>query len=222
VGSRFKQPVGMLVFAAVTAAGIAAAMALDKTVHDLAVSRHPKFVEFDLHRMLRVTGYLPVWLIGGAMLLAMDWPLRKSHGIHRWITRGTLLAAAPTASGAMAEALKWWVGRARPPREWTGQWIEAARQAGAAWYDTSGLAFPSSHAAVAFGAAFAMRRLFPAAGWLALAMAVGCGWTRIASRAHALSDVAAGAATGYAAAWMVWAVHRQVKRAAEGPSAGEP
>jgi len=49
-------------------------------------------------------------------------------------------------------------------------------------------------------------RVYPGAGLVALAVAVGCGWTRMIAGRHFLSDVLIGAVVGYAVAW--WVVRR--------------
>jgi membrane-associated phospholipid phosphatase len=58
------------------------------------------------------------------------------------------------------------------------------------------MGIPSSHAAVAFGGAFMLLRLFPGAGIIALLGATGCATTRILLGAHYLSDVLVAAALG--------------------------
>jgi membrane-associated phospholipid phosphatase len=56
--------------------------------------------------------------------------------------------------------------------------------------------FPSGHAATAAGLACALSRLYPRAAWFFAALTVLACFQRIASEAHYLSDVLAGAAVG--------------------------
>jgi membrane-associated phospholipid phosphatase len=55
---------------------------------------------------------------------------------------------------------------------------------------------PSSHAAVAFAGSITLALLYPRLALPALAVAIGCGFTRVASGAHYPSDVLAGAVVG--------------------------
>jgi membrane-associated phospholipid phosphatase len=71
---------------------------------------------------------------------------------------------------------------------------------------------PSGHTAVAFGAAAMLCRLHPSAWPVWLAIATGCGVTRILARAHYLSDVVAGAFVGLAAGAIIWSLHLRVLR----------
>jgi membrane-associated phospholipid phosphatase len=68
-------------------------------------------------------------------------------------------------------------------------------------FDTGGLAFPSSHAAIAFAGAWVMCRLFPRAAPIWLLIGVGCAWERLATGSHFLSDVTASAALAYFVTW---------------------
>jgi membrane-associated phospholipid phosphatase len=112
-----------------------------------------------------------------------------------------MLFWSPLLAGAMAEVLKVLVRRERPAihdgaygfrpwdeRTWSG----------------AGLAFPSSHAAVAFGGAFMLARIFPRSKWVGIALAVGCGVTRVAARAHFVSDVVFAAGIGWLVSWWLW------------------
>ncbi|PYO97559.1 MAG: hypothetical protein DMD60_06555 [Gemmatimonadetes bacterium] len=71
-------------------------------------------------------------------------------------------------------------------------------------FSTGQLGLPSSEAAVAFAAAAALARLFPEAGLLWYALALGCALTRVASGAHFMSDAVLAAFVGYVVVWMLW------------------
>ncbi len=77
------------------------------------------------------------------------------------------------------------------------------------------------HGAVAFGAAFMLWRLHPRAAPVWMALACGCGATRVLSRAHFVSDVVASAFVGFGVAWALWRWHlanvaRDARRAGAG------
>ena len=61
---------------------------------------------------------------------------------------------------------------------------------------TTGLAWPSSHAAVAFAAAFVLSRMHPRATAIWLLIGVACALTRLIHNDHFVSDVVAGALIG--------------------------
>ncbi len=156
-----------------------------------------KFRATDLHHVFRQAGNVVMWIL-----------IALAIGITQWKQRGARLTAwmilvSPLLAGAMAELLKRLVGRERPGtidvtgaytfKPFLGALTDASNHG-------SNLGIPSSHAAVAFGGAFILLRLFPCAGCVALVWAIGCGVTRIALGAHYVSDVVAGAALGHIAA----------------------
>lgn len=143
----------------------------------------------DWYRTLRVAGTLFPWLfIGGALWAATAKPDRGE---------GPRLLAAAALAGAAAELLQMLLGRLRPDAT-DGRHIY--RGLLARFTDTHGLGLPSSHAAVAFGAAFMIAFLYPRAGAIALIAAAGCGLTRLLSGAHFSTDIFVAALVGYAIA----------------------
>jgi membrane-associated phospholipid phosphatase len=150
----------------------------------------------DWGRMLRVMGFLPVWVAVGLGLILedRDWGRRLVRG------RGGLLIAGGALGGAAAELLKLAFQRLRPG--------EVGEHVFRSWsertWSTGGLGLPSSHALVAFGAAAVLARLFPRAWWLWWALAWGCGYTRIAAGRHFLSDVVVAAFVGWLVGALVW------------------
>jgi membrane-associated phospholipid phosphatase len=143
----------------------------------------------DWGRLLRVVGYLPLWF-AAAIALALH------EGKERGYTRALLLGAAPALSGIAGELMKLLFRRERPGAH-DGHYF--LRPFSERTFSTSGLALPSSHAIVAFGAAAILSRLFPRAWPVWWALAWGCGLSRIAAGAHFFSDVVV-AAVG---AWVV-------------------
>ncbi len=140
--------------------------------------------DHDLGRMLRTAGYLPVW-----------WIIALGIGLQLQRKREALqLAIVPTVSGLLCEVLKMLLRRERPGlhaghyyfRPFTNQ-----------PFYTRDIGLPSSHAMVAFAAAWVLCWLYPR-GWpVWVGMAVACGITRVMATAHFLSDVTVGAVAAY-------------------------
>jgi membrane-associated phospholipid phosphatase len=71
-------------------------------------------------------------------------------------------------------------------------------------FSTAELGLPSSEAAVAFAAAAVLARLFPEARALWYGVALGCALTRVAARAHFMSDIVFAALVGYVVTLILW------------------
>lgn len=176
-----------LVLAAVLA--IVAAHLGDRWAYAHVVSRG--IYDHDTGRMLRTIGYLPFWLIAG---LALGLESRDAR-------RGWLLALTPGVAGLLDEVLKILSQRERPAlhdgayffRPFTGRW----------WH-TSDVGLPSSHAIVAFSAAWILCRLYPRASVVWLGLATGCAISRVAAQAHFLSDVTVAAVVGMLVSEWAW------------------
>lgn len=171
----------------------------------LMVADLEKFRATDLHHVFRQAGNVVMWIL-----------IALAIGLTQWKQRGAKLTAwmivvSPLMAGAMAELLKRVIGRERPGTiDPTGAYT--FKPFLGAFSDGSNLGIPSSHAAVAFGGAFILLRLFPCAGWVALVWAIGCGVTRIALGAHYVSDVVAGAALGHIAATILMPPEKAERR----------
>jgi membrane-associated phospholipid phosphatase len=150
----------------------------------------------DWGRMLRVMGFVPLWIAGGAALVLHDGT--RARQIVR--SRGGLVILGALLGGAAAELLKLVVRRLRPGE--LGEYV--FRPFTERPLSTGGLGMPSSHALVAFGAAAVLSRIFPRARIVWWGLAWGCGFTRIASGAHFLSDVVAAACVGWLVGALVW------------------
>jgi membrane-associated phospholipid phosphatase len=166
---------------------------------DGAAFRHMRLEDVyqeDWGRLLRIIGFVPTWLLAAAALARHDaTPLRRLHR-----ARAGLLVLAPALSGGAAELVKLAVRRLRPGelgeyvfRPWTER-----------TWSTGGLGLASSHAAVAFGAATVLSRIFPRAWGVWWALAWGCAFTRVAAGAHFLSDVVAAAVIGWLVGVGLW------------------
>jgi membrane-associated phospholipid phosphatase len=150
----------------------------------------------DWGRMFRVAGFLPTWLVVAAAMALVD------RGGGRAWRRAWPLVAGAAGSGLAAEVLKRLIGRERPLTELHFGTYYFKPFLHGLW-DDHNLGIPSSHAAVAFGAAFMLARLWPAVWPAALLAAVGCAVQRVAAGAHFLSDVYTGAVVAYiVTAWV--------------------
>lgn len=152
----------------------------------------------DWGRMLRVMGFVPLWLAGGAALMLHErTPLRRLFHSH-----GGMIMVGATLGGIVAELSKLVVRRLRP-REF-GEYV--FRPFTERPLSTGGLGMPSSHALVAFGAAAVLSRIFPRARVVWWGLAWGCGLTRVAAGAHFFSDIVVAAILGWIVGAWLWRV----------------
>ncbi|MGH7449172.1 MAG: phosphatase PAP2 family protein [Longimicrobiales bacterium] len=150
----------------------------------------------DWGRMLRVMGFVPLWIAAGAALMLEErTPWRR---IAR--SRGGLIIAGSIIGGIAAELAKLVVRRRRPGE--LGEYL--FRPFTERTFSTGGLGMPSSHALVAFGAAAVLARIYPRARVIWWGLAWGCGLSRVAAGAHFLSDVAGAAIIGWVVGALVW------------------
>jgi len=152
-------------------------------------------------RMLRGAGYLPFWGLVALAFVLHDWVPRARQTLRRASRRGLLLFWSPAIAGVAAELLKLAFRRERPSladgahvfRPWSDR-----------PFSTAELGLPSSEAAVAFAAAAVLARLFPEARVLWYGVALGCALTRVAARAHFMSDIVFAALVGHVVALILW------------------
>lgn len=162
--------------------------------------RHEHIYNEDWGRMLRVMGFLPLWLLGGIALMLEQ---RTPRGA-RLRSDGALLIAGATLGGIAAELGKLLVRRLRPGD--LGEYV--FRPFTERTFSTGGLGMPSSHALVAFGGAAVLSRIFPRAWPIWWGLAWGCGLSRVAAGAHFFSDVVAAALIGWVVGAVVWGWRR--------------
>ena len=190
------RPSRVVVFAVVAIAGLASASALDGPVTS-ALSRRDITYSYDLYTMFRLAGFVPLWLVVAVALVAID----SAGGWRDAWRRGGLLAAAVALSGSVAELLKLAIRRQRPG-------VDPLAYGFRPWHDSpfanDGLGWPSSHAAVAFAAAWALSRLYPRASIVWLTIAALCALSRLVRNDHYLSDLVAGALVAYAVVALLW------------------
>jgi membrane-associated phospholipid phosphatase len=216
-----------MVWLVVVAAIIAASFALDRfvfhTVTDEVIKARilgeprPKIdgwkqpSERDWYQQLRQLGSIAVWLVVAAVLFLIETDRRATGGMVRGAIgrsgramrspglRSLVLTSSVLLGGLMAELLKGLISRRRPedvrgiPEFWS--WSDPAWR----WSDCG---LPSSHAAVAFAAAWAIAMFHPRAGWILLPLAFGCGLTRIINGNHFFSDVVVGGIVGISCAML--------------------
>jgi len=164
----------------------------------------------DLLRLLRVAGYAPAWLAIAVCLMLTD---RRAR-LARWWDRGALVVLSVFFTATSAEIIKLIVRRERPHNALDHGLFFSFRSYLDAPLSSSGIGFPSSHAAVAFGGAFMLARVTPATWPVVVLWASACAATRVLSGAHYLSDAVGAAIVGYACSTLLWSMHcRRTTRA---------
>ncbi|MGQ0560574.1 MAG: phosphatase PAP2 family protein [Gemmatimonadota bacterium] len=146
----------------------------------------------DWGRVLRVQGYTPIWLAAALALYLHDRPVR-------W--RASMLALSVILSGIAGELLKLVFRRERPYANF-GEY--SFRSFADRPLHSGGLALPSTHAVVAFGAAALLARLFPRSRYVFWGLAWGCALSRVAAGAHYLSDVVMAGLIAWGVASLLW------------------
>jgi membrane-associated phospholipid phosphatase len=199
--------------------GLLAALLLDRLVYSrLAITETDRAAALqsrDLYRMFRVAGTLWPWLIIGAAMLLLDLGKRPRRA-RDFLRRPVFLLLSAALAGLAAESLKPLVGRYKPENT-DGHYVFAAFSKRLTdWHD---LGMASSHAAVAFGAAFALSLMLPRAAPLFLVLAIGCAVTRLLAGAHFLSDVYVAVLLAYA---VTTALYHLDRRNNDGRSIDQP
>lgn len=184
----FDRP--MMKGVVVTAVALVVATLIDRWAYDTV--RLAGVLDEDWGRLLRVMGFMGTWF---ALALAVGLhDAGAEPPLPRPRRRAWLLFLSPGFAGLAAEVLKIVIRRERPALN-DGDygfrpWSERPLSGG-------GLAFPSSHTAVAFGGAAMLAILFPRARWVGYVLAAGCALTRILAGAHFVSDTVLAAGLGW-------------------------
>jgi len=153
----------------------------------------PDIYDHDFGRMLRMVGYLPVWLV---IALGMWLQTRDRR-------TALLLALVPTAGGALCAVLQVLLRRERPGLHAGHYYFRPFRDRP---FHGAEFGLPSSHAMVAFSGAWVLCRIYPR-GWpVWIALALGCALSRVAAQAHFLSDVTVGAVAAYFLVAFIWSL----------------
>lgn len=181
----------------ITLVATALTLLVDKAVFD--VLHAPNVYDSDLGKLLRIMGFAGTWVaLAAALRLQQGADVAQRAVATR---RAWLLFWSPMLAGALAEVLKIVARRERPA---INDGLYGFRPWDERTWSGAGLAFPSSHAAVAFGGAAMLARLFPRARWVGYVLAAGCAATRVAARAHFVSDVVFAAGLGWLVGWALW------------------
>ena len=151
----------------------------------------PSVGEKDWGRMLRILGFLPTWAVIAAMFWLQSRGERKAPGELAVTAKAVLVAAI--VGGLASELAKLLIRRERPN---VAAGLYHFRGFDFQPFNSSPLGMPSGHTMTAFAGASALGRRYPRAAPLLLALAAGCGLTRIFAQAHFVSDVVAGAIGG--------------------------
>ena len=181
---------------AVTIGATAATFLVDKAVYDLLHA--PNVYDKDFGRLLRVMGFAGTWVALAAAVGLQQGADPANRSLAK--RRAWLLFWSPMLAGGIAELLKIVLRRERPA---INDGLYGFRPWDERTWNGAGLAFPSSHAAVAFGGAAMLARLFPRARWVGYTLAAGCAATRVFARAHFVSDVVLAAGIGWLTAWLL-------------------
>jgi membrane-associated phospholipid phosphatase len=177
-------------------AGFIVAIMLDTSVLHWTEHVSRNIETKDWYRLLRVAGYGPSWLIIAlAMYLVYGNKTPAQDGGPSGLRRGLFLLSSVAAAAGCAVVLKPVFRRLRPEK--AEGLLYVFRPLGERTLDGGGLSLPSEHAAVAFGAVFALWILIPQGRWLWLLIGIGCGMTRILVHAHYVSDVYIAAVLGW-------------------------
>jgi undecaprenyl-diphosphatase len=176
--------------AALAVVGIVAAHLLDGWAY--RELRWPAAADRDWGRLLRILGFAPTWLAIALMLWLEGRAAPAATGQSLRISAKGLVIAV-LIGGIASEVAKLLIRRERPNvtdglYQFRGFDIEP--------FSTSRLGLPSGHTMVAFSGAGALGRRYPRAAPVLLALAAGCGLTRVFAHAHFLSDVVVGAIGG--------------------------
>lgn len=192
---------------AVTAVALVVATLIDRWAYETV--RLAGVLDEDWGRLLRVMGFMGTWfalaLAVGLHDAGVEPPLARPK------RRAWLLLLSPGLAGLAAEVLKILIRRERPA---LNEGAYGFRSWGERTWSGAGLAFPSSHVAVAFGGAAMLAILFPRARWVGYVLAAGCALTRIFAGAHFVSDTVLGAGLGWLMAqWLASRMHESREHA---------
>lgn len=137
-----------------------------------------------------------VWLAVTGVVLTADSMRLRGRSFRVWARRGVFIALCVGLATLAAELGKVVFRRERP--NWSDGWyrFRGFFDEGFGVLQGTGLGLPSSHASASVAGALAIALCFPrlsTLGQLALILAAGCCVSRIASGAHFLTDVLAGA-----------------------------
>ena len=194
------------------AIGLGFAHVVDFQIESFPKLGHTK--KSDFIQMFRGWGFLGTWVliaITARLLAKPDRPGAMTGWRHHLYRKEWLLFASPLLSGGAAEVGKLIVRRMRPH----GEFFYLYRSWLTDPFRSSGLGFPSSHTAVAFGGSTILLLQFPKLQIPAIIMAVGCMITRVLSGAHYLSDGIGGALVGVISSVLCIRIYQHLNKMSE-------
>jgi hypothetical protein len=140
-------------------------------------------------------------LFGHAAVTAVAIGLAMIFSKRRWLI-GASGVAATAIAGGLGGLIAITLGRFRPLTEGANQWVLfRGFHVGA-----KNIAYPSGHATLAFATAAVLVYFFPRLRWIAVPIAAGCAFSRVAMGAHFYADILLGAALGWTIAWWICVV----------------
>ena len=163
----------------------------------------------DWGRLLRILGFIPTWAAVAGLLWAES-RSGKPNATALAVSAKSLVVAV-ILGGVISELLKMLVRRERPN---VTAGLYHFRPFDDQPFNTGKLGMPSGHTMVAFAGAGTLARRYPKMAPLLLALAAGCGLTRVFAQAHFLSDTVAGAFGG---GWIGMTVATRLGRAKPAP-----
>ena len=180
-------------------AAVVAAHVIDGWAYDNL--SFPSFHASDLGRWFRVLGFLPLWMTVALVFVLQDWPRGAPGARGPAVRRGVVVIGAASLGGIIAEALKILFRRERPLAH-DGAYV--FRPWSEDPFYTGSLGLPSSHVLVAAAACLTLARLFPRTRYVWYGLIAACAFSRVASRAHFVSDVVLAAIGGVVVAAVMW------------------
>ena len=140
-----------------------------------------------------------------AMIIVFFYLAGAAYGVPRWKEHAVSMTLAGLGGGAVAQVVKYAVGRTRP-EVWLGPFQHAR---------ASATSFPSGHTVAAFALAgvLVLQARSRALRVVAALLAIAIGVSRILAFRHWTSDVVASATLGLIAAWAVSQLTKEAPRA---------
>lgn len=200
-----RSVLAILVFAALTFLGTAAAFRIDQPARDLVVKQQGKNWKdsgaYRFNGFIRKVGDWPPLMAAAAVALAVARFAKSRRGIR--IIAAAMIAS--TLAGVIANSMRLTTGRTRPRESpkieqgfyglrHEGKWL-----VGNSAYNS----FPSGHTATAFGFAFAVLLASPLWGIFVTCAAGLVAWASILIGAHHPSDVIFSMFISAGVAWLV-------------------
>ncbi|MCC6580712.1 MAG: phosphatase PAP2 family protein [Phycisphaeraceae bacterium] len=178
-------------------AGLLLCLWADRPVYHLSMMHDSS--DKDWHRMFRVCGFLPTWLIVGAGLWLVETAGRHRRGAP--MPAGLLLVINVMTNALVVEGLKLLIRRERPNLH---DGLYFFRPFHDKSWSSGGFGMPSSHAMIAFAAAWMLCRLYPRAWPVWMLAGFGCAFVRVGNHSHFISDVYVAIILSFFLTGLVW------------------